>query len=95
MDAECAERWSKKKEPLLAELVSYGDAREFAQVALRHGVVIVPGPNMSADEQRTRRVRLTFLSEPKALTAGVVRLSAAWRYYRSIKPRSREQTVMV
>jgi len=72
-----------------------GDAREFAQVALRHGVVIVPGPNMSADEQHTRRVRLTFLSEPKALTAGVVRLSTAWRYYRSIKPRSREHTVMV
>src|SRR6185295_2548454 len=72
-----------------------GDAREFAQVALRHGVVIVPGPNMSPDEQHTRSVRLTFLSEPETLTAGALRLSAAWRYYRSIKPRSREHTVMV
>ena len=29
-----------------------GDAREFAQVALRHGVVIVPGPSMSANTMR-------------------------------------------
>ncbi len=72
-----------------------GDAREFAQVALRHGVVIVPGPNMSADEQHARFIRITFLSEPETLTTGVARLSTAWRYYRSLKPRSREQTVMV
>jgi len=72
-----------------------GDAREFAQVALRHGVVIVPGPNMSADEQHRRCIRLTFLAEPETLTAGAGRLATAWRYYRSIKPRSREQTVMV
>lgn len=72
-----------------------GDSREFAQVALRHGVVIVPGPNMSADEQHARFVRLTFLWDPETLTRGVLRLSTAWRYYRSLKPRSREHTVMV
>jgi DNA-binding transcriptional MocR family regulator len=72
-----------------------GDAREFSQVALRHGVVIVPGPTMSADEQHTRSIRITFLSEPEMLTAGVIRLSTAWRYYRSMKPRERQHTVMV
>jgi DNA-binding transcriptional MocR family regulator len=72
-----------------------GDAREFAQVALRHGVVVVPGPNMSADEQHTRFVRLTFLADPETLTAGVRRLATAWRHYGSIAPRAREHTVMV
>lgn len=72
-----------------------GDAREFAQVALRHGVVIVPGPSMSADEHHARFVRLTFLWDPATLTSGVDRLANAWRYYRSIAQRSREQTVMV
>jgi DNA-binding transcriptional MocR family regulator len=72
-----------------------GDAREFAQVALRHGVVIVPGQHMSADDQHGRSIRVTFLSEPETLTAGVGRLAAAWQYYRSVKPRAREHTVMV
>lgn len=72
-----------------------GDAREFAQVALRHGVVIVPGPTMSPDEQHSRFIRITFLWESDALTAAVARLSTAWRYYGSTQPRSREQHVMV
>jgi DNA-binding transcriptional MocR family regulator len=72
-----------------------GDAREFAQVALRHGVVVIPGPNMSADDQHTRFVRITFLSDREVLTEGVRRLSSAWRSYRASKPQSREQMVMV
>jgi len=72
-----------------------GDAREFAQVALRHGVVIVPGPAMSPDEQQSRFIRITFLWDSELLTAGVARLSNAWRSYASIQPRSREQSVMV
>jgi hypothetical protein len=50
---------------------------------------------MSADEQHTRFVRLTFLADPETLTAGVRRLAAAWRHYHSLAPRSREHTVMV
>ena len=72
-----------------------GDAREFAQVALRHGVVIVPGPHMSADEHHARCIRITFLWDAETLTAGVARLCAAWQHYQSIKPRSREHAVMV
>jgi DNA-binding transcriptional MocR family regulator len=72
-----------------------GDAREFAQVALRHGVVVVPGPSMSADEQHSRSLRVTFLSDRETLTAGVTRLAAAWRFYGASAPRTREHAVMV
>lgn len=58
-----------------------GDSREFAQVALRHGVLILPGPIMSAAEQHARFIRLPFLAEDETLRAGVRRLAAAWREY--------------
>lgn len=60
-----------------------GDSREFAQVALRHGVLILPGPAMSAAEQHARHIRLPFLFESETLSSGVRRLSAAWRDYHS------------
>ena len=60
-----------------------GDAREFAQTALRRGVVIVPGPIMSASEQHARFIRLPFLAEEPAMRTGVRRLAGAWREYRS------------
>jgi DNA-binding transcriptional MocR family regulator len=60
-----------------------GDSREFAQVALRHGVLILPGPAMSATEQHAPFVRLVFLAGDEVLRAGVRRLAAAWREYRS------------
>jgi DNA-binding transcriptional MocR family regulator len=72
-----------------------GDARAFAQVALRHGVVIVPGPYMSADDQHARSIRITFVSEPKTLTAGVTRLATAWRQFRSNTPRPHDHAVMI
>ena len=58
-----------------------GDSREFAQVALRHGTLILPGPAMSAAEQHAPFIRLPFLAEGEMLRAGVRRLSAAWRDY--------------
>ena len=58
-----------------------GDAREFAQVALRHGTLILPGPAMSAAEQHASFIRLPFLAEDEMLRTGVRRLSAAWRDY--------------
>jgi DNA-binding transcriptional MocR family regulator len=59
------------------------DAREYAQVALRHGVIVLPGPVMSAAEEQLRFLRLPFLAEPETLTMGVTRLAAAWRDYRT------------
>ncbi len=60
-----------------------GDAREFAQTCLRHGVVVLPGPVMSASDRYTAYLRLPFLAEPETLRLGVRRLAAAWRDYRS------------
>lgn len=67
---------------LWVELPS-GDAQEFAQVALRRGVVIVPGAVFSHEGQYERFVRLPFLAEPEVLEAGVERLRAAWHDYRA------------
>ena len=53
-----------------------GDSREFAQVALRHGALILPGPAMSAAEQHSSFIRLPFLASDETLRAGVRRLSA-------------------
>ena len=58
-----------------------GDSRELAQVALRHGALILPGPAMSAAEQHAPFIRLPFLAEEETLRAGVRRLAAAWRDY--------------
>jgi DNA-binding transcriptional MocR family regulator len=58
-----------------------GDAREFAQVALRHGTLILPGPAMSAAEQHASFIRLPFLADDEMLRTGVRRLAAAWRDY--------------
>jgi DNA-binding transcriptional MocR family regulator len=60
-----------------------GDAREYAQLSLRHGVRILPGPTMSAAEGCTPWVRLPFLAELPSLTLGVRRLATAWREFRS------------
>jgi DNA-binding transcriptional MocR family regulator len=60
-----------------------GDAREFAQTCLRHGVVVLPGPVMSASDRYTAYLRLPFLAEPATLRIGVRRLATAWRDYRS------------
>ena len=70
-----------------------GDSREFAQVALRHGALILPGPAMSAAEQHASFIRLPFLAGDEMLRAGVRRLSAAWRDYQSAGRRSRRPNV--
>jgi len=60
-----------------------GDARELSQLALRHGVLILPGSMMSASGMQSRYVRLPFLAEPATLRVGIDRLAAAWREYQS------------
>ena len=70
-----------------------GDSREFAQVALRHGVLILPGPAMSSVEQHSRFIRLPFLADDETLRVGVRRLGAAWKDYQSAGSRSRRTNV--
>ena len=72
------------------------DAREYAQVALRHGVIVLPGPVMSAAEEQSRFVRLPFLAAPETLIAGVARLAAAWRDYQtSDRPQTQGAVALV
>jgi len=60
-----------------------GDAREFAQVTLRHGLLILPGPHTSAGGRHESFVRIPFLADPATLRTGVKRLAAAWKDYLS------------
>ncbi|MFF8275449.1 PLP-dependent aminotransferase family protein [Streptomyces lateritius] len=59
----------------------YGDGVAFAQVALRHGVAVLPGATMDALGGSTRCLRLHFLLPPDVLSEAVRRLAAAWREY--------------
>jgi len=70
-----------------------GDSREFAQVALRHGALILPGTAMSASGQHASFIRLPFIPEEKMLRAGVRRLAAAWREFQSAARRSAQPNV--
>lgn len=58
-----------------------GNAEEFADVARRHGVAVVPGPALSVDEGNRRGLRVVYARPQAALTEGVRRLAAAWRNY--------------
>jgi DNA-binding transcriptional MocR family regulator len=72
-----------------------GDAREFAQVALRHGVIILPGPQTSAVGRFENHLRIPFLAEPATLRTGVTRLAQAWKDYQSSgQPAGVEQLIV-
>jgi DNA-binding transcriptional MocR family regulator len=60
-----------------------GDARELAQEALHHGVLVTPGPTLSVDEQHTRYVRLSYIRSAEEIVAGLERLQEAWRCYQA------------
>lgn len=57
-----------------------GDGSEFAQVALRHGVEVVPGATMSPDGSFADHLRLAVI-EPPLLDEAFVRLGRAWAAY--------------
>jgi DNA-binding transcriptional MocR family regulator len=65
-----------------------GNADELAEVALRHGVAVVPGPALSVDQGNRRAVRLVFTTPEPALTEGLHRLAAAWNSYAPTTSRS-------
>ncbi|HEX7736054.1 MAG TPA: PLP-dependent aminotransferase family protein [Ktedonobacteraceae bacterium] len=58
-----------------------GDARDFAQEALRHDVLITHGPMLSVNAEYTRHIRLSYICEPEELLVGLARLEQAWRRY--------------
>jgi len=57
-------------------------ASEFAQVAARNGVLVLPGPICSQEENFADHIRLPFVLEEPLLTAGIERLARAWEEYR-------------
>lgn len=61
--------------------IPVGDASAFAQVALRHGVAVVPGSLLSVSGGHGDHIRIAF-ERPDRLDEGVRRLTAAWAAYR-------------
>jgi DNA-binding transcriptional MocR family regulator len=58
-----------------------GDARSFAQVALRAGVAVAAGPALSPTGGFADHLRLPFVVDPETLGEAARRLAAAWRAY--------------
>lgn len=59
----------------------YGDASEFAQIALRFALVITPGTSMSVDDSHQQYLRLPFLMASDVLEKGIQRLAQVWEIY--------------
>ena len=57
-------------------------AEEFAPLAMRHGVAVLPGPLMSPGRGGENCFRLPFGLPPEQLRTAVQRLADAWREYR-------------
>jgi DNA-binding transcriptional MocR family regulator len=70
-----------------------GDAASFTQAALRHGVTVVPGPQLSPDGSFADHIRVQFLQPPEVLEEGIRRLAAVWDDYAATG--SRELGVIV
>ncbi len=58
-----------------------GDASAFAQVAIRHGVSVIPGPLVSPNGAGGDRFRLPFVADPEVLETAVELLARAWRSF--------------
>jgi len=72
-----------------------GDANELAQVAVRHGVSIVPGSWTSPEGRWTDHVRIPLVGEDEFLRDAFERLGGAWTAYAATTRRPREMGVMV
>lgn len=65
-----------------------GNAEEFAELALNHGVSVVPGPSLSVDEGNRRCLRVVFSRPEPVLREGVRRLAGAWHGYEPFSSRA-------
>ena len=71
-----------------------GNAEEFAEVALDHGVAVVPGPALSVDEGNRRALRLSYVVPEAELDRAVDRLAEAWSSYEPAGPRPSARLVV-
>ncbi|HLY82416.1 MAG TPA: PLP-dependent aminotransferase family protein, partial [Acidimicrobiales bacterium] len=67
--------------PSLWVRLPVGDAGQFAQVALRHGVEIIPGAAFATDGSFADHFRLPFTFEPAVMSEAIDRLARAWEAY--------------
>jgi DNA-binding transcriptional MocR family regulator len=58
-----------------------GDAAEFARVALRHGVSVLPGATCSPSNGCSEFLRIPYVLEPEKIREGVGLLARAWSAY--------------
>lgn len=75
-------RWRRPKggPSLWVELPS-GNASAFSQAALRYGVEVIPGDQMSPTGDDRRHLRLPYTAEPTVLDETLRRLAQAWQAY--------------
>ncbi len=66
-----------------------GNASDFAEVAMRHGVAIVPGPTFCPEEGGQEYLRLPFCLDGNRLESGIRRLARAWAAYAPISSEAR------
>jgi DNA-binding transcriptional MocR family regulator len=89
--------WSRPKggPSLWVELPS-GSASAFTQMALRFGVEVIPGDQMSPTGGDQRKLRLPYTAEPPVLEETIRRLAQAWEaYVPSAEPGRQPRTVVV
>jgi DNA-binding transcriptional MocR family regulator len=62
------------------------DAKRYAQLALRAGAAVLPGPLLSAPGYFTDRIRVSYHLPEEQLVEGARRLAAAWDMYHRQRP---------
>jgi DNA-binding transcriptional MocR family regulator len=72
-----------------------GTSAEYAHVAFRHGVHLVPGNMASAQGNFADHLRLPFVRPPETLELAVERLAGAWHTYEQALDRRSVQRVIV
>jgi DNA-binding transcriptional MocR family regulator len=72
-----------------------GRASEFAQVAARHGVAVLPGSVCSPTNGFADHLRLAFVPEPEEIREGVERLAKAWTKYGVARETSRARVGVI
>lgn len=72
-----------------------GHAAEFAQVAARHGVAVLPGSVCSPSNGFGDHLRLAFVPEPAEIREGVERLFRAWQKYALARDGSRARVGVI
>jgi DNA-binding transcriptional MocR family regulator len=89
-------RWQRPDGgPALWAQMGHGDASTFAQVALRHGVEVVPGETMAPDGGHRDRVRIPYCFDQPILDEMINRLARAWESYCTSPYGGREESLSV